>query len=66
MVVKTKQSSEVESPCIRQCCLNEEDVCLGCYRALEEILAWSSSTLEEKKAIILRCRQRRSALDNRN
>ncbi|WP_031435126.1 DUF1289 domain-containing protein [Methylomarinum vadi] len=31
----------IESPCIGQCCLNEQDICLGCYRSLEEITSWT-------------------------
>ena len=28
------------SPCRRQCCLDERDMCLGCGRLLAEILEW--------------------------
>lgn len=31
----------VESPCVGQCCLNEQDICLGCYRSLDEITSWA-------------------------
>ena len=31
----------IESPCIGQCCLNERDICLGCYRSLDEITSWT-------------------------
>ncbi len=31
----------IESPCIGQCCLNEHDICLGCYRSLDEITSWT-------------------------
>lgn len=37
----------LQSPCVRNCCLDEEDVCLGCGRTLDEIRTWSS--LEEAK-----------------
>ena len=30
------------SPCVRNCCLDDDDVCLGCGRRLDEILAWHS------------------------
>jgi len=33
--------NRIESPCIRKCCLNEEDVCLGCFRSLIEITQWT-------------------------
>ena len=31
----------VESPCIRNCCLNNNDTCLGCFRSLTEITQWT-------------------------
>lgn len=31
------------SPCVRNCCLDEADICLGCGRHLEEIIQWSSA-----------------------
>jgi predicted Fe-S protein YdhL (DUF1289 family) len=46
----------VESPCVRNCCLNEEDICLGCFRVLTEITQW---TLVDEKT-------RREFLDNAN
>ncbi|NIY91070.1 DUF1289 domain-containing protein [Vibrio diazotrophicus] len=47
------------SPCIRQCCLDEQDICVGCFRSLEEIIHWSASSDAEKKQIIERCKQRK-------
>lgn len=32
----------VKSPCISNCCLNTDDVCLGCFRHLDEITSWNS------------------------
>ncbi|MGH1461163.1 MAG: DUF1289 domain-containing protein [Neptuniibacter sp.] len=49
----------VESPCIRNCCLDEQDVCLGCFRLISEITGWNSSTVEDKRAILHRCAMRR-------
>lgn len=43
---------EVESPCIRNCCLNEVDVCLGCFRTLDEIIHWKESDDELKRKIL--------------
>jgi uncharacterized protein len=31
----------VESPCVRNCCLDDNDICVGCYRSLAEITRWS-------------------------
>ena len=32
----------ITSPCIRNCCLDDRDICLGCLRSLDEICRWSS------------------------
>ena len=31
----------VESPCIRNCCLDSNDICMGCFRSLAEITQWT-------------------------
>ena len=59
MMEKSKLATE--SPCIRNCCLDETDICLGCYRTLSEITSWSASTDEEKRAIRIQCNLREIA-----
>ena len=44
--------SEVASPCVRNCCLNEDDNCLGCFRSVNEIMEWHSATDERKLKIV--------------
>jgi predicted Fe-S protein YdhL (DUF1289 family) len=48
----------VPSPCVRNCCLDENDVCLGCNRSLTEICEWTKSSDDEKRQILARCRLR--------
>jgi predicted Fe-S protein YdhL (DUF1289 family) len=43
---------------VRNCCL-DGDVCIGCGRALDEIIAWSSATDSERQAILGRAESRR-------
>jgi len=43
---------DIASPCIRSCCLDEEDICLGCFRHVEEIMEWSTATPERKREIL--------------
>ncbi len=31
----------IASPCVRKCCLNADDICLGCFRSLQEIIQWT-------------------------
>ena len=45
------RNRSVESPCVRRCCLSDDDVCLGCYRTLNDILAWMRSTDDERREI---------------
>lgn len=33
--------NKIKSPCVRNCCLNESDICLGCFRSLIEITQWA-------------------------
>lgn len=50
----------VQSPCVRNCCLNEADICLGCFRSLEEITRWSLVDDEAKTQILMFAAGRRS------
>ena len=40
------------SPCVRRCCLDRNDVCVGCFRTLAEILAWGGSANDEERQLI--------------
>jgi len=48
----------VESPCIRNCCLSENDICLGCFRSLEEITRWNEADNQERINILKNAGQR--------
>ncbi len=52
--------TEVASPCVSICALDEDDVCIGCYRSGEEITQWSQMSSEEKQAVMEQVRQRES------
>ncbi len=51
----------INSPCIRDCCLNSEDICLGCWRHIDEIIAWQSYNQEEKRQVIHACQTRKKS-----
>ncbi|MFC3032194.1 DUF1289 domain-containing protein [Pseudoalteromonas fenneropenaei] len=58
---QTNQSAPavvIESPCIRHCCLNNDDICVGCGRSLQEILAWHEIDDEAKYLILKRAEGR--------
>lgn len=42
------------SPCVRNCCLDENDICVGCFRTLSEILNWRELSVSEQKKIMER------------
>jgi predicted Fe-S protein YdhL (DUF1289 family) len=47
------------SPCVDICLLDDDDICVGCYRSAREITAWSQLDAEEKRAVIARSQERR-------
>ena len=50
----------VTSPCTRNCCLDEGDVCLGCGRSLDEIRLWGQASDRERATILERAVLRRA------
>ncbi len=54
-----------EHPCVRRCCLDDKDVCLGCFRHLDEIKAWSSMNSRQQKAVMNTTEKRRIAYQKR-
>jgi len=51
-------TEEPKSPCVRNCCLDLDDVCLGCGRTIEEITGWHTADVTGKYAILERSQQR--------
>jgi predicted Fe-S protein YdhL (DUF1289 family) len=49
------------SPCVRNYCLDDDEVCLGCGRKLDEILAWHGADAEGRRQILLDAAARREA-----
>lgn len=54
----------IESPCVRNCCLDNDDICLGCHRSLSEITAWASMSTEERKVVLQNTKQRAAKPSN--
>lgn len=42
----------VLSPCVSICALDENDVCIGCFRSAREIGDWGRVDNEEKRRIL--------------
>ncbi len=47
------------SPCTRACTLDQSDICIGCYRSINEICGWQNMRDIQKQATLKRCQQRR-------
>ena len=45
-------SEVVKSPCVSICALNEDDICVGCYRTGVEISLWGGMSANEKRDVI--------------
>ncbi|MDD0842328.1 DUF1289 domain-containing protein [Pseudomonas sp. Gutcm_11s] len=66
MKTSSSTSSEaVESPCRRQCCLNDQDICLGCGRSLAEILEWGKADNGRRRQICQAAQGRQQASPGR-
>jgi len=48
----TEASASVESPCVRKCTLDENDICVGCFRNIDEICAWSGASEARRREIL--------------
>lgn len=53
----------IPSPCVRLCCLNMQDICLGCYRSLEEITGWNRADNDTRRRYLLNCAERKKEID---
>ena len=68
MSASTKSPSEnsasqekLQSPCVNVCYLDDNDVCVGCYRTGYEISQWGSLAIEGQRAIMQKVREREAA-----
>ena len=48
----------VPSPCVRNCCLDDNDICLGCGRTVEEIIRWGDAVDNEKLEVLKSSKKR--------
>lgn len=50
-----------QSPCIRNCCLDDDLTCLGCFRSMDEIKEWGVVDEHRRRVILQNAKQRREA-----
>lgn len=43
---------EIKSPCISVCALNDDGVCIGCWRDVEEIAGWREFSNPQKQEVL--------------
>jgi hypothetical protein len=53
----------VQSPCIENCCLNDEKICLGCFRSIIEISQWSQMNDRMRLDVLHKAEKRRKVND---
>nr|WP_283950617.1 DUF1289 domain-containing protein [Pseudomonas extremaustralis] len=54
-------SPAVPSPCISLCRLDEQKICLGCFRHVEDIREWRSADDQRRRMIVAQAEQRKVA-----
>jgi predicted Fe-S protein YdhL (DUF1289 family) len=50
---------KIVSPCVRNCCLDLQDICVGCFRHYDEIISWLDMTDEQRQQVLIKCQQRK-------
>jgi uncharacterized protein len=50
----------VPSPCVSICALDEDDVCVGCFRTGREISQWGMMAPDRQREVLRRCQVRMS------
>lgn len=54
----------VDSPCVGICCLDNSDICVGCFRSLDEIKAWTQVDDKTRLGFINNAKQRNEVHKN--
>ena len=62
--MKSELQTPVPSPCISLCkMVPETGLCEGCLRTIDEIIAWSSASDDDKRAVWAEIRRREALID---
>ena len=48
----------VPSPCVSICALDEDDICVGCFRTGNEISYWGRLDADGQREVLRRCNER--------
>ncbi len=56
---------ETKSPCTSQCFYDQvKDQCTSCFRTLEEIGSWYTSSEDQKREVLKKCKERRAVAES--
>lgn len=59
------EEARQQSPCVRNCCLDDSQVCVGCGRDLQEILTWRDASADERALVLERAQRRQRERNER-
>ncbi|UZE94900.1 DUF1289 domain-containing protein [Alkalimarinus alittae] len=51
-------AKDVKSPCVSICALDENEICVGCYRTGMEISRWGGMSGDEKREVMMQVKER--------
>lgn len=54
----TRTPERIASPCASICALDNDDICIGCFRTGMEISYWGRLTPEQQRDVVIRSAQR--------
>ena len=49
-----ENTKKIKNPCIDKCKYDEDKICVGCYRTMNEIVNWPDFSIVKKLEIISR------------
>jgi predicted Fe-S protein YdhL (DUF1289 family) len=56
----------IQSPCNNKCVLDEKtNICLGCFRTIDEIVRWIHMNNQEKKEVLQNTEKRKQTIKSR-
>lgn len=47
-----RRQDRVKSPCVSICALDEQDICIGCHRTMDEITGWPRLDNDERLEVL--------------
>ncbi len=65
MATSATDGEAVESPCVRLCTLDQDDICVGCFRSIDEICAWGGAANDQRRKILKNAAARREDKNRR-